>query len=237
MSGYWATGNLTIATAPARVMTMEMTEAKIGRSIQKLEMFMVAARSLRRLLSGLLALQFFLHPRQGGSGGLRALGFGGPGSLGRCLFDAFQGCARTYPDRAIHHDLLARLEALENEPVVAVPIAHLHHPLFGLAVLDHPYIVALGALQHRPLRHQDGAGAGRALDQHPHELPRAERTLGVAHHGAHQEGACFLAEGGIGEADTALVGKYRSVRQHDLDRELAVGRELEPTRGKVVAIL
>src|SRR5574338_1438122 len=156
-----------MATAPARVMTMEMTEAKIGRSIQKLEMFMVAARSLSRLLARGLALQFFLHPRQGGGGGLRALGFGGLGSLGRSLFDDFQGRARTDPDRAIHHDLLTRLEALENEPVVAMPIPHVHHPLFGLAVLDHPDIVALGALQHWPLRHQDGAGTGRALDQNP----------------------------------------------------------------------
>src|SRR6185369_10725644 len=39
MSGYWATGRLYIATAPASVMTMEMTDAKIGRSMQKCEMF------------------------------------------------------------------------------------------------------------------------------------------------------------------------------------------------------
>jgi hypothetical protein len=35
--GYWATGKLTTATAPARVMTMESTDAKIGRSIKKWE--------------------------------------------------------------------------------------------------------------------------------------------------------------------------------------------------------
>ncbi|MNV76607.1 hypothetical protein D3C71_1699670 [compost metagenome] len=34
MSGYWATGNWSIATAPARVMMIEMTAAKIGLSIQ-----------------------------------------------------------------------------------------------------------------------------------------------------------------------------------------------------------
>ena len=40
ISGYWAMGRLYIATAPASVMTIEMTDAKIGRSMQKWEMFM-----------------------------------------------------------------------------------------------------------------------------------------------------------------------------------------------------
>src|SRR5437867_4501609 len=35
--GYWATGKLTTATAPARVMTMDRTDAKIGRSMKKCE--------------------------------------------------------------------------------------------------------------------------------------------------------------------------------------------------------
>src|SRR3954469_19704092 len=36
-SGYWATGSVTRATAPARVMTMDRTDAKIGRSMKKRE--------------------------------------------------------------------------------------------------------------------------------------------------------------------------------------------------------
>jgi hypothetical protein len=35
MSGYWAIGKLNIATAPPRVMMIEITVAKIGRSMQK----------------------------------------------------------------------------------------------------------------------------------------------------------------------------------------------------------
>src|SRR5271166_920873 len=35
--GYWASGRLNTATAPASVMTMDRTEAKIGRSIKKCE--------------------------------------------------------------------------------------------------------------------------------------------------------------------------------------------------------
>src|SRR2546421_620487 len=35
--GYWATGRLQAATAPARVITIDSTEAKIGRSMKKCE--------------------------------------------------------------------------------------------------------------------------------------------------------------------------------------------------------
>src|SRR5437762_2995630 len=37
IGGYCASGRLTAATAPARVMTMDSTAAKIGRSIKKCE--------------------------------------------------------------------------------------------------------------------------------------------------------------------------------------------------------
>src|SRR5437588_11748838 len=35
ISGYWATGNVNSAMLPPRVMTMDSTEAKIGRSMKK----------------------------------------------------------------------------------------------------------------------------------------------------------------------------------------------------------
>src|SRR5262249_30230682 len=35
MSGYWATGRISRATSPPRTMTMEMTQAKTGRSMKK----------------------------------------------------------------------------------------------------------------------------------------------------------------------------------------------------------
>ena len=37
IGGYWASGRLNAATAPARVMTIDSTEAKIGRSMKKCE--------------------------------------------------------------------------------------------------------------------------------------------------------------------------------------------------------
>src|SRR5207249_5730512 len=37
MSGYWATGSVTSATLPAKTITMDRTEAKIGRLMKKRE--------------------------------------------------------------------------------------------------------------------------------------------------------------------------------------------------------
>src|SRR5579884_2620506 len=48
-SGYCATGRLRSAIAPANVMTMDSTEAKIGRSMKKCE---ITRKALRRVLAG-----------------------------------------------------------------------------------------------------------------------------------------------------------------------------------------
>src|ERR1700744_2213987 len=52
MSGYCAIGRLTIATAPPSVMTIDITDAKIGRSMQKLDRFISLARLFCRDRTG-----------------------------------------------------------------------------------------------------------------------------------------------------------------------------------------
>src|SRR4051794_29351000 len=47
MGGYWASGRLTRAMAPARVMTMDSTVAKIGRSMKNRDMVLRAPRPNR----------------------------------------------------------------------------------------------------------------------------------------------------------------------------------------------
>jgi len=44
MSGYWLIGSSGMATIPAVRIRMDMTEAKIGRSMKKDEMFMAAGQ-------------------------------------------------------------------------------------------------------------------------------------------------------------------------------------------------
>ena len=48
ISGYWATGSVKTATAPASVMTIDSTAAKIGRSMKKRENI---AASLQTILA------------------------------------------------------------------------------------------------------------------------------------------------------------------------------------------
>src|SRR5213079_3062150 len=50
IGGYCATGRVTAATAPARVMTIDSTAAKIGRSMKKCENMAVTAGSPSALL-------------------------------------------------------------------------------------------------------------------------------------------------------------------------------------------
>src|SRR6185436_20769029 len=104
MSGYWATGRLNIATAPASVMTIEMTEAKIGRSMQKCEMFTPASSGLWTCLRvggnvrpALARGRGFFH--RGGFG--RSPGRRRRRGLRRLVFREFQRRARRDPDRAV----------------------------------------------------------------------------------------------------------------------------------------
>jgi hypothetical protein len=63
--GYWATGRLTTATAPAKVMTIDSTEAKIGRLMKKCEN--IFDRKLLWTLAVSVAAEYSPHaPREDG---------------------------------------------------------------------------------------------------------------------------------------------------------------------------
>src|SRR5205085_811801 len=81
----------------------------------------------------------------------------------------------------------------------------------GLAVLvDDPDEVALRALEHRTLRHDDGAGPYRAARFRAHELARLEHAVGIRDFGAHEEGAGLRIERRIDERDAPAVGIDRA---------------------------
>ena len=133
-----------------------------------------------------------------------------------------------HADRAVDDDPLAGLQALVDEPVVALPVADFDDPLLDLFVLaDHPDEVALGTLLHGALRHQDGVGTQGTEHAHAHELPGPQNRGRIRQHRAHEEGAGLLAERGIRETHAAAVGKHAAVGQHHLDFERAIGRDLE----------
>src|SRR5258707_1041363 len=151
MSGYCAIGRLNIATAPPSVMTIDITDAKIGRSMQKWERFMSLARSLRGQGTGRPALHTVCFARWRIGCGTRR---GGGDDLQRHIGG--------HADRTVDNDALTRLQSLRDEPVVAVPLTHFDHTLMRFrAVVDNPPEVALRALQSRALRHEDRGTAGR----------------------------------------------------------------------------
>src|SRR5512134_3530239 len=97
-SGYCAMGSPDIATSPTRTVTMEITIATIGRLTKKRAMLLGLGRGLRHALAG-----------GGGGHGLRAHDGAFPHLL-----------------QALHHDLLARLQAFVDQPEAVHPRPDLH---------------------------------------------------------------------------------------------------------------
>ncbi len=168
--------------APPSVMTIEMTDAKIGRSMQKWEMFMFAAGSVQFVAAWTGCGQGFasVGPRALRRAEARRGRRGTRTAVWRAPATILSGASRDDADRAVDHDALARLQAVGDEPVVAVPRADFDHALMRLRVLvDDPHEVALRALQHRALRHQDRVRAHRARHPRAHELAGPQRALGI----------------------------------------------------------
>src|SRR5215472_15196328 len=95
MSGYWATGRKAIERAPASMITMAMTQAKIGRSMKKRDMALRPAAALPPLTR-----RAARRARRGRTGGHGAYGHAG--------LDALQALA-DHP--------VARVQALGHQPV------------------------------------------------------------------------------------------------------------------------
>src|SRR5687767_7211939 len=135
-------------------MNTESTTAKIGRSMKKRENMGL----LRLWLGGWLRFRL----------GLR-LGFG---NLDR----------RPGPElhEAVGDDALAALQALDDDPGIARPLARPHRPrLSQILVVDQINEFSLWTLENGALRHEERLRPHGAVQDDAHELPRAERALGV----------------------------------------------------------
>src|SRR5512134_1424660 len=108
-SGYWAIGRPDIATSPRITVTMEITIATIGRLTKKRAMLLRLGRRLRGTLAG-----------GGGRRGLRAHHHAVPHLL-----------------QALDHDLLARLEAVLDQPEAVHPRPDLHVAELDLVARAH----------------------------------------------------------------------------------------------------
>src|SRR5262245_61769727 len=109
MGGYWATGRTIRAIAPARVMTIDRTEAKIGRSMKKCEIMGSTVRDDGSWLGR-------------GRGGRVAFGLGvlAPGDR-RVLGDRHGGLVRLD-----HHLRADELDAADDDPLARLEPAFDH---------------------------------------------------------------------------------------------------------------
>src|SRR4051794_5297754 len=105
ISGYCAIGNTCDAIRPAIVMMIEMTPANIGRLMKNSENDMVGSL------------------------------LGGGGRCRWCRGGRFgDRRARTHLEQVVDDHAVARLEAREDRPVAADPVAHSHRARLRLAV-------------------------------------------------------------------------------------------------------
>src|SRR6185503_4760881 len=123
--------------------------------------------------------------------------------------------------KAIDNDALTRLHARGDDPVVAGPLARLHRPRLGGALLvDHVDELSLRALEHRALRHGEGVGPGRAVQDHAHELSGAQGAVGIGNLGARLARAGRWRDADVGERELAFLRVDAAVGQTQLHFEI-----------------
>src|SRR5262249_19343123 len=154
ISGYCATGRRVNETTPRMTNTIETTEAKIGRSMKKCEIFMPASVGLRL--------------RRGRGRGRGALLLRGDLS------------ARARPHHSVHHHPIGGREARLDHPQVADKLAEGDVFLADLVVgAHHQHVFArlLGA--DGRIGHEQRRIGGRARDLHAREHAGREQGVGV----------------------------------------------------------
>src|SRR5512138_643973 len=198
ISGYWAIGRLRIAESPASTRKIEITAAKIGRSMKKREnmsgypLFLGGfGRRLAGARRGRRRRRLLLR---------RLLGRRLRRCAARCIRDRAGGrrrrASRELDRLTRHHDLgdavddyvVAGVQSrLDNPQVRAVaghPFAELHRlrhrdVLAVLVLAGDVDEFALRPVEHRGLRNGDRIEAHRSVQRDPHELAGAERVIGV----------------------------------------------------------
>ena len=149
ISGYSLIGSSGIATRPATTMMIEITDAKIGRSMKKEEMFMSAQATSAVAASGIGAAPIVHHLR-------------------RDLH------ARAHALQSADHDDVARLQTLAHDAQSVDAAPELDGPVFELVVgaeHEHELLALIGA--DRAILDQDGIVLAAAEQLHAREQSRA----------------------------------------------------------------
>src|SRR4051812_44941265 len=186
ISGYCATGKREYATPPRMMITIAITEAKIGRSMKKCEIFMArSVLGLRRSSGRLRALLL-----------RRDLGVG--------------------PDarEAVHDDLVVGRKPVLDDAQIPGKLAKrdvflLRH----VVVADDHHVFAHLLARDRHIRHQQRLVGHRARHAHAREHSGREQAFRIGDLRAAADRAARAVDHVVDEVDGALVDKIRLVDQ------------------------
>src|SRR4051812_1766308 len=200
ISGYCATGNREKATAPRITMTIETTEAKIGRSMKKCDIRMPPGPTNSRIL------------------GLRASRDRGSALLLRRDLHIWPD-----PHQAIDHDAVVRLDAILDDAQVVFdqwPERNvlLHRRVVGI---DHQNELAdlLGA--DRGIRHQQRCVGRRARHADAAKHAGGQHAILIREHGATADRARRPVDHVVDEIHGAAMAEILLVEQLQSDDHTA----------------
>src|SRR5262245_43676843 len=193
ISGNWATGRRVNDTAPRMTKMIDSTEAKIGRSMKKCEIFM--------RVSGMPAsIAFCLR----GSGGRRRR----PLLLRRHL------AARTRPHHAVDdHAVIGRKPRFDDAQVVGdVAERHVFHR-HRIVGADHQHIFACLLGTDRDIRHEQRLIGRGARNANAGEHARREQAGGILEHGTATDRARGAIDHVVDEVHAATMAVVALVDQ------------------------
>ena len=204
-------GSVVMASAPASMMTMAITQAKIGRSMKKLTM----------------AGAYFAEACSGRGLRLRRLLIRRPVLLGH---DLGAGLRQLHP---LDDDAVAGLEPGSHQPLIADGAIGREGPQLDVVVRtdDECGGLTLLIVADALLRHQHGILPHAFLDLLAHEHARQQQTLGIGQQRAQRDRARGLVHGHLGELQGAGVGVVAAVFQPYLHLGLPRLVLLEQSRG------
>src|SRR5262249_3958329 len=124
---------------------------------------------------------------------------------------------------AVDDYAIARGQPRGDDPRVALPVAQAHRTRLGLAlVVDDVDELALGAFEHRALRHEHRGRALRALERDADDLPGVQQAGGIRKLGAGLARSGLAGDADIREVHLAGLAVYAAVGELEGHVELAV---------------
>ncbi len=82
--------------------------------------------------------------------------------------------------QAVYNDTVADMQPFLDDPLLPLPARRLDFSHLDFVFIpDNKYDRALGALLDGPLRHENSPRLERALESHPHELPRQQHPVRI----------------------------------------------------------